>query len=144
MKDHRASKGFSLIELLIVTAVLAIIAGLAIAFLDSALRAGREASAVSAVRTLVTAQRAYWWGPGNGSYGSLDNLVDRAIIDGSFRDGKKEGYNFLVVASPDAFAVTANPDSSRIGTRSFFSDESGIIRWRRGAGANASDAALGD
>jgi type IV pilus assembly protein PilA len=136
-------KGFSLIELLIVIAVLAIIAALAILSLASARRSAYEASAIATVRTVVTAQRAYWWSAGNGSYGSLTDLRDRALIDSSLGSGAKNGYSFTMAVSGSSFGLTANPASQLTGTRSFYADETGLIRWRLGPGATASDELLG-
>ena len=75
-------RGFSLIELLIVVAIIGIIAAIAIPNLLASRRAANEAAAVSAIRTLTTAEEAYHATYGGGArFGLLDDLVTKKFID---------------------------------------------------------------
>lgn len=136
-------KGFSLIELLIVVAVIGIIAAIAVPNLLESKKAANEASAISSVRTIVTAQITYSATVGNGSYAAdLTALAGAQMIDQGLGDGTKDGYTFAVAGAGQTFTVTATPNASG-GTRSFFSDETAVIRYAVGAGAGAGSPPLG-
>ena len=136
-------KGFSLIELLIVVAVIGIIAAIAVPNLLESKKAANEASAISSVRTIVTAQITYSATIGNGAYAAdLGALSGANMVDTGLGDGTKDGYAFVVAGTPQTFTVTATPNAGG-GTRSFFSDETAVIRAVVGAGANALSPPLG-
>jgi type IV pilus assembly protein PilA len=153
----RKQKGFSLIELLIVVAIILIIAAIAIPNLLRARMAANEASAVQAVKTINTAQIQYSSAfPQMGYAGSLAVLggmspcvpsqTTACLIDSGLASGSKAGYNFTVVAQggPPAtsYYVTAVPIAlNQTGTRSFCSFEDGVIRVQANGGSIPSEAA---
>lgn len=143
-KPANTSAGFSLIELLIVMAVLAILAAMAVLNLSAGRRAANEASALASVRTVVSAQKVYSLTTGNGSYTTLSNLGATRLIDSALAAGNRQGYTFTMTNTAEAFGITANPLSERHGTRSYYSDQSGIIRWKYGAGAGPEDPTIGE
>jgi type IV pilus assembly protein PilA len=140
-------KGFSLIELLIVVAIILIIAAIAIPNLLRARIAANEASAVGSVRTLNTAEVAYstTYGTGFGPLASLGGAAGcvaapatACLIDPVLTAGTKSGYLVAAVAATGAgtvlspfntFEVNATPLSASTGTRAFCSDQSGVIRY---------------
>ena len=140
----RSEAGFSLIELLIVVAVILIIAAIAIPnYIQSKMRAN-EASAGQSLRNISTAELVY-----SSTYGInySTNLLqlsgsginpdpnNAGLIDDVLASGVKQGY--AIVYTPlttDAqghtatFSVTADPLTSTTGQRHFYTDQSGVIR----------------
>jgi len=121
-------RGFSLIELLIVVAIILIIAAIAIPNLLRAREAANESSAVASIRTINTAE-----------------ITSTAcLIDSVLSGGKKSGHNFseapgTVATSQTTYYATAVPVTlNQTGTRSFCSFEDAVVRVQpTGAGSAA-------
>jgi type IV pilus assembly protein PilA len=144
-------KGFSLIELLIVVAIILIIAAIAIPNLLRSRMAANEASAVGSLRTINTAAVAYSTTYNIGYPGTLADLGPAAsatsatadLIDSVLAAGVKSGYSFAYTAAAadsagniNQYTLTAVPTNAGVtGQRTFFTDQSGVIR------ANATGAA---
>lgn len=159
MRNHQ--KGFSLIELLIVVAIILIIASIAIPNLLRAKIAANEASAVGSLRTLNTSAIMYSTTYGTGFPGSLSSMggttgtatsTSAQLIDSVLAHGTKSGYTFVYTAaaadsagSIDSYTITATPISAgTTGQRMFFTDQSGVIRANStGSGASANSTPIG-
>ena len=159
----KKDKGFSLIELLIVVAIILIIAAIAIPNLLRSRIAANEASAVGSIRTINTAEVTY-----SSSYpdcgfttltnlgGSGGNASGAGLIDAVLANGLKSGYSFGATPSggstscgtgagtPNStYTVGGAPQNKQTGQRYFYSDQSGVIRYTTdGTAATASSSPL--
>ena len=135
-------KGFSLIELLIVVAIILIIAAIAISNLLRARSAANESSAAASIRTINTAMISY-----NSSYptvGFAANLTaltgtctgtivptstGACLIDTTLAAGTKSGYTFSVQGTSSGYAAWATPQHmNTTGVRAFCSVADAIVR----------------
>jgi type IV pilus assembly protein PilA len=150
----RKQRGFSLIELLIVVAIILIIAAIALPNLMRSKAAANEASAVASTRTLVTAQATY--GSSYGFFadtlaklgpvpsGSQPGSATAGLIDDVLASGTKSGYAFSPGGgTADTFSYSVAPSTpGTTGNKYLFTDQTGVIRFNVGSAASATSPAL--
>ncbi len=153
----RKQKGFSLIELLIVVAIILIIAAIAIPNLLRSRIAANESSAVGSIRTLNTAEVTYSttypdlgfsctlanFGPPAGTAAATSTTA--GLIDAVLASGVKSGFTFALTGCTTAGSTTINvlyqstgvpTAAGQTGQRAFCSDQSGVIKYdAAGSGA---------
>jgi prepilin-type N-terminal cleavage/methylation domain-containing protein len=136
----RKNKGFSLIELLIVVAIILIIAAIAVPNLLKSKQTAQEASAAQAVRMLITAEITYANKHPDKGYMGLAELGPTAgdgIIDLALETGSKSGYTFTAVGGdPDksganqSFFVEGHPTVAVTPPlRSFCGTEESVVKY---------------
>jgi prepilin-type N-terminal cleavage/methylation domain-containing protein len=126
----KGNKGFSLLELLIVVAIILIIATIAIPSLLRSRQAANESAAVANLRTINTAEVTYLSSSG-GAYGALTDLQTAGLIDSSFTaSGGKSGYTYSVAVATGLYTATATPTATNSGRYGYYSTPDGVVRWQ--------------
>ena len=144
-----SDKGFSLIELLIVVAIILIIAAIAIPNLMRARMAANDSSAAASERTTITGEIGYFAAYPTIGYTSLAGLggaspctpapATGCLIDNNLATngagGGKSGYTFAATPStgagspvPNQFFTTGAPISAQTGTKSYCAFDDGVVR----------------
>ncbi|MCK5493768.1 MAG: type II secretion system protein, partial [Candidatus Omnitrophica bacterium] len=137
MKKSR--KGFTLIEIMMVLAVIMILAGVAIPSMIRSRVTSNEATTIVNLKGLYTTFIMY--------YNDNDKEYPLALADmsqyisASLAQGSKSGYLYVYQRiDEDTFIVNANPERlGKTGSRYFFLDESGIIRYNSSGEASVTD-----
>jgi type IV pilus assembly protein PilA len=119
--------GFSLLELLIVVAIILIIATIAIPSLLRSRQSAQEASAVAQLRTINTAEVTYI-GTNQGSYGDIPSLISQGLLDPRF-SGSMSGYSFTMSVSGNIYTANATAISTNAGRYDFYTLADYVLRY---------------
>ncbi len=142
MFDLRRRRGFSLIELLIVIAIILIIMTFVGTKMMNTLKFTKETGALTSIRTLHTAQVQY-----SSQYGRFANSLAELgppasgtssnaaadLIDANLAAGDKNGYKFTMTANGGGYQISAVPTTfGTTGSRTFYSDQTMVVRENNG------------
>ena len=141
----RSGRGFTLVEIMIVVAIISLLAAIAIPNLLRARHNANEAAGIAALRTISTACESFRAAQTPPAYpANLAALstatpayIDAGLAGATAAGTAKQGYFFTYVqVNANQFTCTASPAvSGTTGTRVFFVDESGVIRLNNVSGA---------
>lgn len=141
-RNPASEKGFSLIELLVVVAVIGIIAAIGIPRLTAAKHGAHAASAVASLRSIATSEMVY--NQIRGGYADFAALSESGMMpDAALTSGVKSGYTFTLSVSDSphsGYTAVAEPTDPSYGTPYYFLDETGVIRFEVGGPATAASA----
>jgi type IV pilus assembly protein PilA len=141
MRSNATPRGFTLLEILIVVAIIALVAAMAIPNLIQARKYANEGSAIESLRTLATAEEMFksqdCERDTRFDYGTLSELSATQLIDGILGSGTKAGFVFQAgystTSSEALWFSVANPIlPGATADRSFEINQSGTIYYTTG------------
>lgn len=131
--NRHQARGFTLVEIMIVVAIIALIAAIAVPNLLRARHNANETAAIGNTRTLLAALESFRAAQSPPSYPANLGVLSTATpqyVSTALTTNPRQGYNFTYVqVSASQYTLTAAPVTAGVtGTRNFFVDESGVIR----------------
>ena len=150
-RNRRAELGFTLIELMIVIAIIGILIGAAVIGFKAAQKAGNEAATLQDLKTIAAIEIQYY-NTHNRTFGTFEQMVADKVLSTKFSGNPPivDGYVFTLkvipksATQPTSYTLNADPQSESTGNNHFYLDSTdGTIRVNSAQRASASDPQLG-